>query len=266
MSDPARKPYTRQEYAVALGVNAAATPFNVVILVGVTGAGVLVGGPIAVVLLVAIVLYLGACARTFLDGDVADRVIAGIRADRRRAVERGRKRLDPASLAPEVAGPLLQAREREARIRAAIDRAELPYAEVSDEVDGFLDYLETSARRAQLLHEVLVDDPPARTRRRLAEVQGDPAKRELADALTQQLAVGERCEGQLSRYYDETERMLVELDTIRANLVSASASTDASEQRRLGGEVRHLREEVAALADGMQTAFGDEGPQGGPPA
>ncbi|WP_320671533.1 hypothetical protein [Patulibacter defluvii] len=256
-----RKPYSRQEYAVALAVNAAATPFNVAILVGVTAAGVVVGGPVVVVLLVAIVLYLVAAGRTFLDPEVADRVIAGVRADRRRDAERGRRRLDPATLSPEVAGPLLHAREREARIRAAIDRAELPYAEVSDEVDRFLDELDSSARRAQLLHEVLVDDPPAAIRRRLAQVSGDPAKRELADALGQQLAVGERCEQQLGRYYDETERLLVELDTIRANLVSVSASTDASQQRRIGSDVRHLREEVSVLAEGMRTAY-----DGDPPA
>ena len=39
------------------------------------------------------------------------------------------------------------ARQREARIRDAIDRAELPYEEVSSEVDRFIRAMEDGARR-----------------------------------------------------------------------------------------------------------------------
>ena len=62
-------------------------------------------------------------------------------------------------------------------------------------------------------------------------------------------------EGQLQRFYDEMERVLVELDTVRGNLVSVSASTEAANQQRLAGEVRALREEVGAVAAGMTEAY-----------
>ena len=73
---------------------------------------------------------------------------------------------------------------------------------------------------------------------RLAEVQGDPSKAELTTALEAQLAVLRRMEAQLQRFYDEMERVLVELDTVRGNLVSVSASSEAANQERLAGEVR----------------------------
>ena len=62
-------------------------------------------------------------------------------------------------------------------------------------------------------------------------------------------------ERQLSAFYDRMERILVELDTVRGNLVSVSASTDAENQTQLAAEVRELREEVGALAEGMSEAY-----------
>ena len=97
--------------------------------------------------------------------------------------------------------------------------------------------------------------PPSRVERRLREVRGDPSKAELASALENQLAVLRRMEVQLQRFYDEMERVLVELDTVHGNLVSVSASTEAANQERLAGEVRALREEVGAVAAGMSEAY-----------
>ena len=62
-------------------------------------------------------------------------------------------------------------------------------------------------------------------------------------------------ERQLQAFYDEMEKILVELDTVRGNLVSVSASTDAANQQQLAADVRGLREEVGALADGMSEAY-----------
>jgi hypothetical protein len=254
MSAPDR-PYRRKDYAGALVANALASPFNIVLLVATMGGAVLVGAHVVVALLVALVVYAIACVRTFFDAEEAEKVLERERAERRAGLERGRKPLALESLAPEVAEPVRQARRRDQLIRDAIERAELPYEEVTDEVEGFLEYVEASARRAQMLYEVLRDNPPDAIRRRLAAVGSDPSRRELVEALRQQLTVAERCERQLQRYHDETERMLVEMDTIRAHLVSLSASTDASNQQRLAAEVRSLREEMSALADGMSEAF-----------
>jgi hypothetical protein len=70
---------------------------------------------------------------------------------------------------------------------------------------------------------------------------------------------------QLARFYDEMERMVVELDTIRGSLVSVSASTDAGNQQRIAGDVRSLRDELGALASGMSEAFAETEPAA-PPA
>ena len=62
-------------------------------------------------------------------------------------------------------------------------------------------------------------------------------------------------ETQLRRFYDEMERMVIELDTVRGSLLSASVSEGATAQRELAGEVRGLRERMGAVADGLAEAF-----------
>ncbi len=155
--------------------------------------------------------------------------------------------------------PLLAARATEVRIRDAIERAELPYTEVSAEVDALVTLMDQSASRAQLLFEALAESPPQRVEARLRELQGS-GKTELIDALEHQLAVQRKMGAQLGRFYDEMERLVVELDTIRGSLVSVSASTDAGNQQRIAGDVRSLRDELGALASGMSEAFEETAP------
>jgi chromosome segregation ATPase len=246
------RPYGRGEFNRALIANALLSPFNVLVLAGVLVAGLLLDALLPL-LPVAIVVYGIAAARTYFDEDEANKVLTRERSQRRTALERGR--LDPSSLAQPIRQVVEAARERERRVRDAIDRAELPYAEVSGEVDRFIRALEGTAARAQLLYEALSETPPAWVEQRLAEVSGEPAKADLAAALEDQLAVQRRMEGQLERFYTEMERVLVELDTVRGNLVSVSASTEAASQQRLAGEVRSLREELSAVAEGMSEAY-----------
>jgi hypothetical protein len=254
MPDRPDRPYSRGEFAGALAANAAAKPFNLGLLLLVVGGGLAVGAALPVALAAGLVVYLAAAARTFFDGEEADRVLARVRADRRAQLEQRRDRLDPATLAPPIARRLQEARATEARIRDAIDRAQLPYEEVSGEVDALVGLMEQSARRAQLLHETLEETPPARIARRLAELQGS-GKTDLIDALEHQLAVQNKVAAQLERFYDEMERVVVELDTVRGTLASVSASTDAANQQRLAADVRALRDELGALASGMSEAY-----------
>lgn len=254
MAAPAKQPYSRGEFAGALVANATAKPFNVALLIGTMGAGVLVGGSVAVALLAALVVYAIAVARTFLDSEEADAVLKRVRAERRAAIESGLKRLDPATLAPDVRRHLLAARAIEQRIREAIERAELPYAEVSTEVDSLVSLMELSASRAQLLFEALEDSPPSRVAARLRELEGS-GKTELIEALQHQLTVQRKMQAQLESFYDQMERVAVELDSIRGSLLSVSASTDVANQQRLAGDVRALRDELGSLAEGMSEAF-----------
>ncbi|HEX2415204.1 MAG TPA: hypothetical protein VHJ37_08315 [Thermoleophilaceae bacterium] len=247
-----RRPYSRSEFNRALVVNALAHPFNVVLLAAIVIAGLLLNALLPL-LVVGVVVYGIAVARTYFDEDEANKVLEREREKRREALEEGR--LDPGPLAEPIARLLAEGRRREGRIRDAIERAELPYEEVSAEVDRFIRAMEDGARRAQLLYEALAESPPGLVEQRLAQVRDDPSKAELNAALENQLAVLRRMEGQLQRFYDEMERVLVELDTVRGNLVSVSASSEAANQQRLAGDVRALREEVGAVAAGMSEAY-----------
>ncbi|MCW2983631.1 MAG: hypothetical protein JWR63_1201, partial [Conexibacter sp.] len=80
---PPDRPPTREELAAALAVNAASKPFNIALLLVTFGAGVAVGAPVILALLVALVVYSAGAARTMFDGDEAERVADGRRADRR---------------------------------------------------------------------------------------------------------------------------------------------------------------------------------------
>jgi hypothetical protein len=252
------RPYSRGEYNRALIANALLSPFNVVLLALMLVAGLLLG-VFVFVLPVAVVVYGIAAARTYFDEDEANKVLERERGRRRKAIEKGR--LNPAALAPPIRVLLEGALTRERSIRDAISRAQLPYEEVSDEVDTFVRAIEDSARRAQLLYEAMSESPPEAVQRRLSQVKGDPTKAELTQALESQLSVLRRMDTQLQRFYDEMERILVELDTVRGNLVSVSASTDSANQERLAADVRGLREEVGAVAEGMSEAY--EGPASG---
>ena len=246
------RPYSRGEFNQALIANALLSPFNVIVLALMLVAGLLLN-VFVFVLPVALVVYGIAAARTYFDEDEANKVLEREKKKRRRLVERGR--LSPSALAPPIRGLLEGALQREHAIRDAISRAQLPYEQVSDEVDTFIAAIEDSARRAELLYEALSQSPPPQVQQRLAEVKGDPSKAELAQALESQLSVLARMESQLQRFYDEMERILVELDTVRGNLVSVSASTDSANQEKLAADVRGLREEVGAVADGMSEAY-----------
>ena len=253
---PGERPYSRSEFNRALIANALLDPFAIVLLAVVAVAGILLGAA-GILVPVGLVLYGAAAARTYFDEDVATKVLERERGKRREALESGEGRVDPATLAPPIAGLLRGALQREARIREAVEGAQLPYTEVLDEVERFVRAMEGTAVRAQLLYDALAETPAAGVEARLAELTqaNDPARAELVAALTNQLKVQRRMEGQLQAFYDEMEKILVELDTVRGNLVSVSASTDAANQQQLAADVRGLREEVGALAEGMSEAY-----------
>ena len=252
---PDIQPYRRREFAGALAANAAAKPFNIAVLVATMAAAIAVGGSVGIALLVALLVYAAACVRTFFDGDEADRVLADVREDRRKRLTSAAPRLVLDDLAPPIREHVRAARRREATIREAIERSELPYEEVSTEVDGFVRAMERTAARAQTLYEALADNPPEHVELRLAQVRAEPGREELVEALEHQAKVQRRMEAQLRRFYDEMERMTVELDTIRGSLVSLSATEGAESQARLAGDVRSLRERMGTVADSMAEVY-----------
>ena len=259
----AARPYTRGQYNRALIVNALTAPFNVLLLAGLLIAGIALGA-FGFLLPVAIVLYLAAAVRTYFDEDAQQAVLGRERDKRNKRVESGTPDDDLTEFSPRIADLMARALEKDARIRAAIDRAELPYREVSEEVDRFLTTMWQTARRAELLSDGLRDTPPETVARRLEGVKatGDATKAQLIEALSQQLAVQRKMETQLGRFYDQMEQILVELDTVRGHLITVSASTEADNQERLADDVRELRQEMGAVAEGMAAAYADQ-PRGG---
>ncbi|HEX8068286.1 MAG TPA: hypothetical protein VF520_17365 [Thermoleophilaceae bacterium] len=262
------RPLSRGELNRVLVANALLKPWpNVLLPAGVAAVGLLLGIASGLVVLIAIVAWLALSAITYLDADEAERVGSRLRARRRQAVAAG-ERLDPRRLAPPIAGQLEQVLAQEARIREAIDRAELPFAEVSEEVDTFVRAAERAAGRAELLYEYLAEQDPRRVEYRLSQVRStsDPAdasKRALAEALETQLTAMRRAERELEGFYTEMERIAVELGNVRGQLLSVSAASEAASQRELASDVRDLREQMGAVAEGMSEALAET--SGAPP-
>jgi hypothetical protein len=253
---PAR--YTRSHARKALVLNALTDTLAVVAAAAIIIAGILFGA-LAVAVPLALAVYAAGAARAFFDEDTARKVIERDRARRRGERERGRSPVDLTTLSPDIRGLVDRAHETRNRVYDAIERADLPYTEVSAEVDQLVTTMEQTAKRAQLLHDGLSDAPPAEVARRLEQVKAraHPAQHELVTALEYQLSVQRRMEQQLQRFHDQMDRMVVELDTVRGNLISASASAEAYEQERVAGGIRELRDEMGAVADGMAAAYDD---------
>ena len=155
----------------------------------------------------------------------------------------------PLQLAPRLARHVHAARGIEYRV------AQLGNPEIHVEVSALVASLQSSAERAQLLFEALSETPVGSIEQRLAELEGS-GKLELIHALQEQLRVQRRMQAQLERYDDELERVVVELDTIRGSLLTVSASNDIGNQELLADRVRTLRDEVAAVAEGVGEAYG----------
>jgi len=255
------RPPTRSELNRLLIGNALTKTFpNVVVPVIVAAGGLLVGlGIIAVA--IALVTWVALSAITYFDGDEAERVSKERRDRRRRAFEKANPHVHPEQLAPPVGARLQAVIDQQGRIAAAIDRADLPFAEVSDEVDTFVRAAEKTASRAQLLYEYLADQNPQQVEQRLKQVKGDPdpSKQALCEALEQQLKALQRAQQQLDRFYTEMERIDVELGNVRGELLTVSAASEAAGQERLAGEVRDLREQMGAVSAGMSEALEQTG-------
>jgi serine/threonine-protein kinase len=141
--------------------------------------------------------------------------------------------------------PLLDAARRTERgIRAAAP-------ELAESAAALLTALEHAAERARLLREALAETPPERIERRLADVRAgqDPGKARLVAALAQHLAVQRRMHAALDAYDGETERLLLELETVRGRLLADEAGA--------GARLASLQDELETLADRMASAGGE---------
>ncbi len=258
-SSEMQRPRTRGEMNRLLVGNALTKTWpNVLLPAGLAVAGLLLGLEFMLLLPIAVVAWLALSAVTYFDADEAEKVGDLDRARRRGALEEGR-RVDLRTLSPPVAGHLQQVLAQEARIREAITRADLPFAEVTGEVDTFVRAAEKTAARAELLYEYLAEQDPGRVEYRYQQVraENDPSKKALAEALWTQLAAMRRAQKELEAFYTEMERIAVELGNIRGQLLSVSAASEGATQRQLASDVRDLREQMGAVAEGMNEALAE---------
>ena len=269
MAEQLQRPRTRAELNRLLIGNALTKTWpNVLLPSGLAVIGLLAGVNFGVLVIVAALAWIALSLVTYFDADEAKRVAERDRMRRRGALHAGRM-TDLRRLAPPVAGHLQQVLAQEARIREAIQRADLPFAEVTEEVDTFVRAAEKTAQRAQLLYEYLAEQDPRQVEYRYEQVraEADPSKRALAEALWMQLQAMHRAQKELNGFYTEMERIAVELGNIRGQLLSVSAASEGATQRRLASDVRDLREQMGAVAEGMNEALAEttEAPAAPPP-
>jgi protein kinase-like protein len=125
---------------------------------------------------------------------------------------------------------------------------------LADDAAELLAALERAAERARLLREALTDTPPERIERRLAEVRAghEPGKAKLVAALARHLAVQRRMQSALAAFDAETERIMVELETVRGRVLADATNA--------GEKLLALQDELETLADRMASAAGGDSP------
>ena len=252
MAGEVQRPPTRAALTRALVVNAATKELNVVVPAAVAIVGALAG--IGWLLPVAVLVYVALVAATFFDADEAEKV--GQR--RRAASSQGPERtLDPGTLAPPIAQRLEQAMEEERQIRSTIDGSDVDLTEVTAEVDGLVANLEKSAQRAQLVYGYLAEQDSRTLARRASELErnADPDSQRAAAAVRDQMKLAEDLEATLKRFYARMDHAVTSLQTIRGEIVRISVAGEADRQAETADRVRNLREEVGAMAEGMQEAY-----------
>jgi hypothetical protein len=248
-------PVTRSELRRQLAVNAAAKPLTIlapaaVLVVGLLLHVLLIAAPVAVAVYIALFL------QTFFDGDEAKKVgetVYGRSAGPRRPA------LDAATLYPEIARPLEQARTTAAAIRSAVQEADQPLDDVVADVDALVVAMETSARRAQLIAATLAGEDLAGIEREIARRRNDPDPdvKGLVGDLTAQRESIVRLRTKLDRFDVGMQRICASLGLLRTRVAEMSASEEEAAQRDLGTQARELRERTDLLAESMAETFAE---------
>ena len=140
---------------------------------------------------------------------------------------------------------LESARRSERGIRAAAS------PEIAAQAATLLARLEHAAERARLLREALTETPPEQIERRLGEVRAgqDAGKAKLVAALARHLATQRRMQSALAAFDAETERILLELETVRGRLLTEDADARA--------HLASLQDELNTLAERLSVAGED---------
>jgi predicted nucleic acid-binding Zn-ribbon protein len=261
-----RKPVTRKELQRALVVNAATKPVNVAVPAAVAVLGLILGT--VWLLPVAAVVYTALVVVTFFDSGeadkVADRMYGRDPAALKRAEETRAQKMG--EYAPPIADLLENALSQEQAIRRVIVESDLPFDEVSTEVDQLVRAMEKIADRAQKVYVFLETQDRGQVERRLAALRaGDDDmsqadRAQLVKALEDQLQAIDALQRQLTRFRAEMEHTTTTLHTIYAQLVQISVATDAVGEQQVAEQIRSLREQVGAASQSIAEVFDENTP------
>jgi hypothetical protein len=237
-------------------VNAATKPLNVTAGAAIAIAGIVLG--VGWLVLVGAAVYVALTVASVFDGRETAQLSKRIYG----ADDKPLPRADISELAPEIAGPLGEARKEEDAIRAAVAAAQLPFGDVSAEIDGLMRDIERIAGRAQQLVDYLGDQHDGELEAKLKRFErptADPATadalHQAAEAVREQIKANAALETQRDRFLAELEHLVASLGVVRAQLVRMSIAEEGEVQQQVTGELRDLRGRMGALAQGMQEAF-----------
>lgn len=241
----------RRAYGRALITRAALHPVALAVLVVVLVAGFVLSWTPAVTVALAALAYTASGGVLLASAPFRDDVLADLRS----AASAG---AEPALPARPLAMPVAQAygkvREHAMKLRELAGTTGLDEPEIADEAGRLVAHLTRGATRATLLFDTLDGLDVDALRWRIADAEKG-GEHDLAEACRQQLKSAERCEQQLDAYYDECERALVEVDTIRMSLAAASSLESGEDSRQAALALRGVREHAGALVEGMEEAY-----------
>jgi predicted nucleic acid-binding Zn-ribbon protein len=259
----ARDLVTRADLRRALALNAVTRPVNVLVPAAVAVAAAVIGAPW--LLAIAVVCFVALVAFTFFDEREAERVGERVYARHRAELAGGRPLDEPPTvppLAPAIAARLDAARAAQAEIDRAVDDADLPAADIREEVAELLATLTPIAVRADRVADYLASHPARDVERRIAALRREPAgadsaRRRTIAALEDQLAAIGRLRGQHDGLLGEMDHVVASLEALHAEVVTLGAAEDEWSRRNVAGQVRALREGVQALSGGMEEAYAE---------
>jgi hypothetical protein len=213
---------TRSDLRRQLVANAATKPVNVAVPAAVVVAALVLDAWWLVP--VAAVAYVLLAAMTFFDEGEAEEV--GRRVYGR---DRPPERLPEKALAPKIREYLAAARREREAIDRTIAQADLPFQTVAEEVDALLRAVEATARRAQRVHDHLMQREPGTAQALRSRLRG---------------------------YHAEMAAIVRAMRDVHDRLVEASLADEEERDAQIAGDVRELRARVDAATAGLAEAYG----------
>ncbi|MCU0306500.1 MAG: hypothetical protein MUE51_01795 [Thermoleophilia bacterium] len=205
----------------------------------------------------AAVLYGVLAGTTFFNVDEGRKVIAA----RRGTGEAEAPAPAPVLLTdPLVRARYAEARDEEARIRAALQKSPIPLPEVEVEMAGLMDDVRHLCEQAEVVTGYLRTVDRERLAARLAAVERDRAAAgpdleatlaETATALAQQIQTVDEMEDHTSRFHARMTQLVSTMGAIRAQVVRLQVQGQPDASERVRGQLAGARELLAGINAGM---------------